>query len=126
MPRIHESLSSNIIGSRILTNLGFLKRLCRSRSDKRRWRLLHQATTEELLALVEICSNILKPKQFCLSHRQVERLQHFAPTVRELARKRTERGARQLVVQQGSGAFFSALLAPIIAEAARLALNRLI
>jgi len=92
---------SNIIGSRIVDNLTFLKKLSRSRSDKRRWRLLKYATADELLSLVEICSNLLKPKQFCLSSRQIARLQQFAPIVRALARKRTEQGARRFVIQQG-------------------------
>jgi hypothetical protein len=59
-----------IIGDRILKNLHFLKRLSRSRSETRRWKLLKSANTDELLTLVEICSNILRQGQFCLSNKQ--------------------------------------------------------
>ena len=117
--------NKTVIGQRILTNIKFLKRLSRSRSEKKRWRLINQATTEELLSLVEICSNILKPNKFCLSKRQLEKLQNFAPIVRELSRKRTEKRARHFVIQKGSGPFFTALLAPIIAEAAKIVLKHI-
>lgn len=114
-----------VVGERVLNNLNFLKRLCRSKSDSLRWKIIKKATTEELLTLVEICTNILRPERFCLSKKCIEKLQNFAPVVRALARKRSEKSARRFVVQQhGNGPLFIALLSPIIAEAARLIVDK--
>ena len=116
-----EYCSNNnpVIGPRILTNLKFLKRLSRSVSDTGRWRLLRKASGDELLSLVEVCTNVLRPHCFNLSRRQKDRLLPFAPTIRQLGRTRSEGGARRITIQKGSGPLFAALLVPIIAEASR-------
>jgi hypothetical protein len=77
------------------------------------------------LALVEICANYLKPYFFILTDKEKARLSPFADKVRKLSRRRTERGARKYVIQHGSGPFFSALLVPIITEAAGYILSKL-
>lgn len=105
------------IGPRVLSNLTFLKRLARSSSEKKRWRILKEASCDELLSLVEVCTNILN-SNFCLTPRQKENLQPFAPLVRQISRVRSSRGARQ-VIQRGNGVFLASLLLPIITEAAR-------
>jgi hypothetical protein len=114
MPNQHQ-----VVGPRIVTNLKFLKRICRSTSERSRWNLLRKASSEELLALVEVCSNLLRPHCFHITPRQKTRLHPFAEIIRGLARKRTEKGARHYSIQRGSGPFFAAILAPIIAEASR-------
>jgi len=50
----------------------------------------------------------------------------YADFVRRLSRARSERGARKLVVQTGSGigALFPALLTPILIELARDLINK--
>ena len=114
-----------LVGERVISNIPFLKSLSRSKSYKRRWMLLKKASSEELLTLVEICCNILRPGQFCLSQKQIERLQKFAPAVRVLSKKRSENKARTFLLNQhGNGPLFAALLTPIIGEVARLLLNK--
>lgn len=108
------------IGHLIYDNAHFLRALARSKSITRRKRLLKQATPDHLLALVEICLNILCAS-FRLTSRQKQRLAPHADFVRRLSRKRTERGARHFLVQKGSGigGLFGALLAPILLEVAK-------
>jgi hypothetical protein len=116
----------NLIGTRIVENLKFLKRLWRCSSEKCRWRLLKRTTKVELLAVVEASANILRPHCFYLTEAQKTRLQPYADTIRTLSRKRTEKGARRFVIQRGNGPFFAALLAPLIAEASRQILTNLV
>ena len=113
-------------GQRIYDNIHFLRRLCRCSSENQRWRLIKTATFDEILSVVEIATNILC-SNFCLSKKQKTRLVPFAPLIRQLARKRSEQTARRLlVVQKGNGFLFTALLAPVIAEAARVLVKKLI
>ena len=110
------------VGPRVIANLRFLKRLARSTSEKQRWRILRDASCDELLSLVEICTNVLN-SNFCLTQRQKEKLKPFAVLVRQISRVRSESGARQ-IVQKGNGFFFGSLLLPIITEAARYLLTK--
>jgi hypothetical protein len=109
-------MSGWTLGQNITNNQTFLKRLWRCSSEKGRWRLLRKATSSELLSLVEICANILRPDCFLLHRRQREKLVPHADRIRRLARKRTDTGARRFLIQEGSGPFFAALLGPIILE----------
>ena len=106
------------IGERIFANLAFLKKLCRSRSDKKKFNLIKNANFDELLSLVEICINILG-NNFSLSERQKARLIPFANVIRNLSRKRSEKAVKELIIQNGSGGFLISLLTPIIVEAVR-------
>jgi hypothetical protein len=115
-----------LIGPRIIENLPFLKRLCRCSSERSRWRLLRKASTEQLLSLVEISTNLLRPHCFFLSQRQKSRLSPFATTVRGLSRIRSESGARRYTIQRGGGGFFAALLAPILLEASRHLISKIV
>lgn len=101
-------------------NTHFLRSLARTKSSRKRKRILKHAGAEQLLALVEICLNILCSR-FKLTTRQKKRLLPYADFVRRLARKRTERGARKILVQKGSGVggLFAALLTPILVDLAR-------
>lgn len=104
----------------VCENENFLRTLARTKSTRKQKRLLKYAETKHLLALVEICLNILCSR-FHLTTRQRKRLMPHAEFVRKLSRKRSERGARKILLQRGCGAFglFPALLTPIILELAR-------
>ena len=119
--RKQQQQNSCILGDRILKNYNFLKKLYRSKSEFGRLRLLRQANSDELLSLVEICTNIVHPSRFCLNDRARQKLSPFASTIRKLGRKRSESTTRSFVVQQqqGNGPLFLALLAPVLAEATR-------
>ena len=101
-------------------NAQFLHSLARTKSDNNRKKLLRKADSDQLLSLVEICLNILNSR-FHLTTRQKKRLLPYADFVRRLSRKRSERGARNLLIQKGSGAgpLFAALLTPILIDLAR-------
>ena len=106
------------IGQRVIDNFDFLTKLSKTSSLKKRRHLLSGAGCEELLTLVEICLNILNGN-FCLSAKQKKKLQPFAKEIRQLARVRCERSARNLTLAQTGGSLFTPLLAPILIEAAR-------
>lgn len=102
-------------------NFEFLKTLAQTRSLRRRKRLLKGATSAQLLAIVEICLNILR-NRFTITTRQRNRLVPHADIVRQLSRIRSEQGARRRIVQKGRGiplAVFPAILTPILTEIAR-------
>lgn len=101
---------------RLLKHQDFLWRLARARSNKSRHQLLYDATTEEILTVVEICINILKFR-FPMKERQLKRLAHHARLLRQLARVRSEQSARKILLK-GEGAMFAALLIPVLTEIA--------
>ena len=106
------------IGQRVLDNYNFLRKLSRARSEDKKTTLLTNASCDELLALIEISSNVLAGR-FCLTRRQRAKITPFANYLRRLARLRSEKGARKFLKnQKGGQAVFGALLAPILIEAA--------
>jgi hypothetical protein len=103
------------IGESVYNNLKFLKTIVKTKSEKKRRRLLRLATTTELLTIVEIAINIIKAR-FLLTTRQRTRLVPYVEYIRRLARARSESGARK-IVQKGGSLGLVALLTPIIIEA---------
>nr|CAD2197103.1 unnamed protein product [Meloidogyne enterolobii] len=100
-------------------NVDFLKILARTKSGRKQRRLLRLATTSQLLALTEICLNIVK-ERFKLTNRQKKRLIPYTEFVRHLSRVRSERGARHVLNQKGGGVgVFAALLTPVLLEIAK-------
>jgi hypothetical protein len=96
----------------IRDNVDFLKQLAATKSDRKKNSLLLQATSDQILAIVEICANVLK-YNFSLTGKQKRKLAKFADYYRALSRARTERSARNRL-QQGSGVALAAILAPIV------------
>jgi hypothetical protein len=96
----------------IRENVDFLKQLGATKSDRKKNALLLQATSDQILAIVEICANVLK-FNFSLTGKQKRKLAKFADYYRALSRARTERSARNRL-QQGSGVALAAILAPIV------------
>jgi hypothetical protein len=120
---MRRNRQSHLIGSGILDNYDFLNRLAKTKSEKKKSALLEKASCDELLAITEICVNILKSK-FCLTPSQKRRLVPFANFVRKLSRVRSERSARR-VVQSGGGPALAAILFPILREAAQLLISKI-
>ena len=108
------------IGDIVTANANFLRHLACTKSQNKRRKLLKGADSEKLLALAEICLNIIKSR-FRLTTRQKKRLMPYAEFVRRMSRARSERGARKVLVQKGGGApgVFAALLTPVLIEMAR-------
>jgi len=115
---------SQVIGPRILENYTFLRKIAKSKSYRKRLNSLRNANRDELLALVEVCSNILS-SNFKLTTRQKNKIVPFANYIRKLARIRSESGARNIVLQTGAGIFLPSLLIPILAEATRYLISSL-
>jgi hypothetical protein len=109
----------------IHANKNFLHSLSKSKSENKRRHLLKKANSTQLLSLVEICLNILTSR-FDLTSRQRHRLFPHADFLRQLARSRSEKGARKLIIQKGNGlpGLFAAVLTPILIELARSAFTK--
>ena len=104
--------------NKVIKNLDFLKKLSKTRSKNKRELLLKEASSEQLLLLVEICYNILKG-YFPLNLKQKLRILPHIQFVRKLGRVKTTKSAKN-VIQKGGGLLaFAPLLAPIIAEVIR-------
>jgi hypothetical protein len=115
-------MANSYIGPRIYRNFEFLKRISKIKSEKKRENILRQASREELLAVIEIALNILR-FNFRLGERQRKKLIPFAPYLRQLAAVRSERGARRIINQKGSGPVLAALVLPVVAELARVLID---
>lgn len=102
----------------------FLAKLAAARSTEKVRALIANASTRQLLALVEISMNVVKGR--CeLKPRHKKRLIPHAAFVRHLARARSERSARKLLIQEGDGPAIASLLAPILFELARTVITNI-
>jgi hypothetical protein len=108
----------------ITSNVEYLNRLAKTRSDRRKHSLLLKASPDQILAIVEICANILK-NNFVLTNRQRRRLAHYAEYYRSIARARTEKTARNRI-QQGGQLAIATLLAPVLSVLAQSLLDKAI
>lgn len=109
----------------IFENSDFLKKLARTRSPRKARRFLKNASSQQLLSLVEIALNIVRSR-FKLTTRQKKRLLPHAPFLRHISRVRSERGARKLFYQKGNGlplGLFASLLTPVLIDLARSVLK---
>lgn len=104
----------------ICNNKNFLNKLAKTKSSNKRHKLLKKATTEQLLAIAEICLNIVTSR-FSLTTRQKQRLLPYVDIIRQMSRLRSQKGARKLIIQKGSGlpGLFASLLTPILIELAK-------
>ncbi|KAL7075855.1 hypothetical protein ACQ4LE_005198 [Meloidogyne hapla] len=103
-------------------NFEFLQRLSKTSSDKKKNALILSASADQILAIVEICANILK-HNFTLSRRQRKKLVQFADFYRAIARTRTEKSARNRI-QQGGSAALAAILVPVLGALAEHIIHR--
>lgn len=110
-----------MVGSSVLSNKEFLTNLCRTKSEKKRSRMIHEPTSEQLFAIAEIALNVLKGR-LPLTNKQRERLIPYASFVRKLSRARSENSARQ-VVQVGGGPLLASLITPVLIEIGRALIN---
>jgi len=107
----------------IRENSEFLQKLVRIKSENKKRALLVSATPEQILAIVEICANILK-SNFILTKAQKRRLARYAEYYRSIARARTERTARTRIQQGGQATAIGALLVPVLSALASQLLEK--
>lgn len=104
-------------------NREFLGQFTKTRSANKRSQLLRQADREKLLAIVEICSNILKGR-IPLNRRQRKRLADSADFYRSIARARSEKTARHRIQTGGSLGALAAVLSPLLGVLAQRILDK--
>ena len=92
-------------------NLEYLQSLTKTKSVKKKKKLLLNATTDQILAIVEIIVNVLK-SNYILTKRQKNKFGKYADHYRSIARSRTEKTARKRI-QEGGGPEL-AILVPIL------------
>nr|CAD2202669.1 unnamed protein product [Meloidogyne enterolobii] len=93
--------------------------LAKTRSQRKLQRMLRLSNTNQLLAITEICLNIIKDR-LKLTPWQRRRLLPYADFVRKMSRVRSEHGARKILNQKGGGiGTFAALLTPVLIELAK-------
>ena len=98
--------------SKLKKHICLLQKLQKSRSLAVRRQLLKQSSREVIICLIECIVNILHEKvPLKPSHRK--KLVRHAKTIRTLAKVRSEKTARKLLVQKG-GSILPLILAPII------------
>lgn len=107
------------VGQSVLNNILFLKKITKSKSDKKRQQLLRLATSEELFSIVESAYNLLKSR-FKLTARQRHRIVPHLAVLRKIGRSRSQRGVRRLLQRGGGLGALPAILTPILIEAFRL------
>lgn len=108
----------------IKENAEFLQKLASTKSDKKKNTIILNASTDQILSIVEICANILK-FNFTLTKKQKRKLAKYADFYRSIARSKTEKGARNKI-QEGSGIALGAILIPILAELASHLVQRIV
>lgn len=108
----------------IKQNAEFLQKLASTKSDKKKNAIILNASTDQILSIVEICANILK-FNFTLTKKQKRKLAKYADFYRSIARSKTEKGARNKI-QEGSGIALGAILIPILAELATHLVQRIV
>lgn len=106
-----------MVGDIVERNRGFLKLLASTASSRRRAKLIADATSEELLAVVEISVNILKYR-FRPRANHMKKLAISADYIRKLARARTPNSARNLL-RKGNQSIFKSLILPVLRQSGR-------
>ena len=108
----------------IRENTAYLQKLASTKSEERKRQLIENATADQILAIVEICANILK-FNFTLTKGQKRKLAKYADYYRSISRARTQETAKRRI-QQGSGIVLGAILAPVLSVLAQQLLEKVI
>lgn len=104
-------------------NQEFIGKFAKTKSERKRQKLLAEADREKLLAIVEICNNILKGR-IPLNKSQRKRLANSADFYRSIARARSEKTARHRIQTGGSLGALAAILSPLLGVLAQHILDR--
>lgn len=107
----------------IRENLEFLQKLSKTSSEKKQKALLLTASADQILAIVEICANVLK-YNFILTRRQKLKLAKFADFYRSISRARSERTARKRI-QRGGNPALAVILVPVLSVLAEHLLKKI-
>jgi hypothetical protein len=112
------------VSTLILQEKQFLKKLSLCKSNSAFNKLIENATTSQLLCIIEIVFNILKNRVNFTSPQKAQ-LKKYAKTLRTLASTRSPKNARNLLIQHGGSLPIALILAPILAEIAKTVIDKL-
>jgi hypothetical protein len=107
----------------IIKNQDFLQKICRTKSNKRFAKLLKTASEEQLLAVVDICHNILKGN-LTLKNTQRKKLARSGDYYRAISRARSPHTARRRIQSGGNIGLIGAIIAPVIGALAQSLLDK--
>lgn len=137
--------NEGVVGPRTKRNFPFLYRLSKCRSAKKRWEMVQNASPDELMAIVDIGSNIAKDR-FKLTAKERRYIETFRDPLKKLGRVRTRASALKAiqtgegivvnpkprrsrdvyrVTQRGRG-FLPAMLIPVLVELAAKGVDHLL
>jgi mannitol/fructose-specific phosphotransferase system IIA component (Ntr-type) len=103
-------MSRAVKHSKAVKHKDFLSLLSKSKNNKkRRNQLLSIASPSELLAIAEICHNLLKGN-LALKKPQQKKLEKYKKVLRKLSQKSIGKDSRKRLLQRQQGGFFGALL----------------
>lgn len=109
--------------SYISDNNDFLKKLSKTKSEKRKNKFISKASKDQILTLVEIIANILKGN-FPLKKNKRVKLSKSADYYRSVSRSRSERTARKRLQTGGQIGALAAILSPVIGAIAQHFLDK--
>jgi mannitol/fructose-specific phosphotransferase system IIA component (Ntr-type) len=103
-------MSRAVKHSKAVKHKDFLSLLSKSKNNKkRRNQLLSIASPSELLAIAEICHNLLRGN-LALKKPQQKKLEKYKKVLRKLSQKSIGKDNRKRLLQRQQGGFFGALL----------------
>ena len=97
MPKANRGL----VGDRVIRNFRFLYVLCKTRSQKKRWEIVQNATRDELGAIVDVCKNVFT-QNFKLTKTQLNRLEKHMANIKKASKSQSSEAARA-IIQRGEG-----------------------
>lgn len=106
------------MSERLFENISLLYRLNGIKTNQKRQKALKTASKSLIACLIECVVAIMKHKVH-LSPDQLQELRAYKDILRELATTRSEKKARNILVQKGSG-FLPLILPPLISLGASL------
>ena len=109
----------------IKNNIDFFKNIAKTKSTKRLTNLIREASDDQLLALVDICYNIIKG-QLQLKKKNRTKLAENADYYRAIARWRTPKTARTRIQKGGAIGALGAIVAPILGVLAQNLLDKVL
>lgn len=93
------------IGPRIRQNFSFLYALYNNPSAKERWFMIQNATREQLLSIVDICSN-LRYANFTFSAKEKKKLERYKNYIQRIKRSKSENSVKK-IIQEGEGVIYN-------------------
>jgi hypothetical protein len=108
MDKVQKHRPRLTLGNSVTENAKFIKGLARTKSSSYRKQIIQCASTDQLLALVETALNVIKSNRPFWTRRQRDKLCVHAHLIRKLARTRTPKSARRILIrgekdQKGGG-----------------------